>query len=259
MGSGFVLLVVQAATNDIVFIKKSRISITRQNLQLEKMNKELDTFVYRTAHDLRAPLSTILGLVDIGSKTKSMGETQQCLDLIKNRIKSLDLLIRGIIHFSHNNQYTIQKEEINLNKLVNEVIEELSCLESAVDINFAIEINDLPFLITDKSRLRVILNNLISNAIHYRNPFENNPTVCIQSESDTNWLEISVKDNGIGIPDKYLNKVFDMFYRASEKSKGSGLGLYIVKETIEKLGGEVKVNSQYGTGSEFKVRLPLSA
>ena len=111
-------------------------------------------------------------------------------------------------------------------------------------------------LITDKNRLNIILNNLISNAITYQDPSKNDPLVNIKVDMSDTETNIIVKDNGIGISKELQEKIFDMFFRGSENSDGSGLGLYIVKESVEKLNGTINVRSVPGKGSEFRVLIP---
>ncbi|HZG01667.1 MAG TPA: HAMP domain-containing sensor histidine kinase, partial [Chitinophagales bacterium] len=109
---------------------------------------------------------------------------------------------------------------------------------------------------SDPGRISVLLNNLISNAIRYQNPNVDKPYVDIAVETTADAAFIVVKDNGIGIDKAQQSKVFDMFYRVSQNSVGSGLGLYIVKETVEKLQGKIDLKSEPGTGTAFTIVLP---
>ncbi len=123
-------------------------------------------------------------------------------------------------------------------------------------MSFNVEIPNDSTWVTDSRRLKIILNNLISNAIKYGDPWKQQRWVCIHSEVTTEGCTLSISDNGMGIPLEYQSKIFNMFYRASEKSNGSGLGLYIVKETVEKMGGKIEFKSIVGEGSTFFVRMP---
>jgi len=114
--------------------------------------------------------------------------------------------------------------------------------------------NKMPFH-SDKSRIGVVLNNLVSNAIRYQNPEAEHPYVDIEVDTTAEEALIRVKDNGIGISKENQVKIFDMFYRVSESSVGSGLGLYIVKETLDKLKGQITVESELGKGTEFNIRI----
>jgi signal transduction histidine kinase len=109
----------------------------------------------------------------------------------------------------------------------------------------------------DKTRLRIILSNLINNSIKYQDVRKSHRSITIGIRSSSNEHSICVRDNGIGIATEHLAKVFDMFYRASENSSGSGLGLFITQEAVEKIGGTITVESKIGEGTSFTVKLPL--
>ena len=109
---------------------------------------------------------------------------------------------------------------------------------------------------TDPVRLKIILSNLISNAIKYYNPIIKSPFIEVKIKYDTQSASIRIIDNGIGIPQTHISNIFKMFYRASEIAKGSGIGLYIVKETVEKIKGTVTVKSKVGEGTEFEITIP---
>ena len=112
--------------------------------------------------------------------------------------------------------------------------------------------NEFP---SDRNRLMTVLNNLISNSIKYRHPARN-PEVFVSVEMGKEFVTLKIRDNGIGIKDYHLGKILDMFYRTSDHSTGSGLGLYIVKETIKKLGGSIDVESEVNQGTQFIIHLP---
>lgn len=114
---------------------------------------------------------------------------------------------------------------------------------------------------TDKTRLKIILNNLISNAIKFQFSQDQSrkPFVNISLEATSSMYVITVQDNGKGIDEHHLGHIFDMFYRANEYAQGSGLGLYILKESVIKLGGTVEAESVLGEGTTFKIKIPIPA
>lgn len=231
-------------------------NIEKVNVQLRKLNEELDRFVYSASHDLRAPLSSIMGLVEIARLETTMEAKQHCLDMISSSVKKLDGFINDIIDYSRNQRLELQPEKLDLEAEVMEALAELKYLDKDNKIEKVIEGNGSGTFITDGRRLNVILKNVISNAIRYHKLDQKNPFIKIQIENTGSKASISIEDNGIGIDEIHLQNIFKMFYRADENSKGSGLGLYIVKETIEKLGGEIKVTSKLDQGSKFIVTLP---
>lgn len=228
--------------------------ILNKNEELEKANAELDRFVYSASHDLRAPLSSLLGLIEVARIDP--GHVSRYMQMMKRRIHDMDEFIREIINYSRNSRMEVAYKPVNLNKAANDLIHELSFIEETKSIEIVNMIPDEMVIHTDGTRLKVILSNLVANSIKYSNSFADKSYLHLGAQRDEAGLTIWVKDNGLGIETEHIGKIFTMFYRAHENSKGSGLGLYIVKETIAKLGGEIRVESVAGKGSTFWIHLP---
>ncbi|MBI3220895.1 MAG: HAMP domain-containing histidine kinase [Bacteroidetes bacterium] len=230
--------------------------IVSKNKELEKVNAELDHFVYRTSHDLRAPLSSILGLTEIAAKTDEVEELKKYFIMIKERVQVQDEFIQQIISYSRNTRVDKKPEPIILREFVLQTIDLLifSPAEEALTVSTDIA-HDLT-LVTDKARLRAVLSNLISNALKYQDTFKPKHFIKISANVSSTQLDIFVEDNGIGIDTKYQQKIFQMFYRATDRSKGSGLGLYIAQEAAIKMGGTLTFKSELGVGSCFTLSLP---
>lgn len=242
---------------DITERKEYEEKLKSRNSELMKSNMELDRFVYSVSHDLRAPLSSMLGVIGISEEETCEQSTKEHLMMLKASIKKLDLSIQDILDYSRNSRLEISKERINLKELLSDITDNLKCQsESKNKVRINVEMDESHPLFSDKNRLNIILNNLISNAITYQDPAKKDPLVDIKVDMSDTETNIVVKDNGIGISKDLQEKIFDMFFRGSENSDGSGLGLYIVKESVEKLNGTIKVNSVPGVGSEFRVLIP---
>ena len=238
-------------------LRENEVLMRRQNEKLAKANLELDRFIYSVSHDLRAPLSSISGLIQLAEKSSDPKEAYQYLDLMKGRIVRLDQFIRDIIDFSRNARSDANVEKVNVKRLVQETFEDLKFINGLETLTFQNQLSDSLDLPLDKMRLQIVLANLISNAIHYRNNQQDKPYVRLSGDLKAHRLTLKIEDNGIGIDAEHHMKVFNMFYRASENSKGSGLGLYIVKETMEKLGGCISLHSVLGKGTLFTLELPV--
>ncbi len=226
----------------------------QKNQELQKVNDELDRFVYSVSHDLRSPLSSILGLTNLARMAKDPNELDDILSRIQNRVTAQDHFIQEIIDYSKNARSEVLSENIHLYKLVDEVIDSLKYNLNADRITFRIKIPQGLELHVDRIRLTVVLNNLIGNAIKYHDM--NKSTPYIEIGYNTEKSAIYVQDNGIGIPREHQEKIFDMFYRGSDRSTGSGLGLFISKEAVSKLNGILEVRSVAGEGSIFYIYLP---
>ncbi len=230
--------------------------IYEKNEQLQKVNDELDSVVYRISHDLRSPVASVLGLTGLILAEKDATQIQMYAGLQEKTLHRMDQLIQDIIDYSKNNRAEIHPEPIFFQTLIEHVLEDHSHLEHAEHIQKIIKIDPYQSFIGDARRLAIIFSNLIANAIRYHNLKQDNPFIEIQVRVVHGKACIEVSDNGQGIGKEHLDKIFGMFYRASEQTKGSGLGLYIVKEAITKLQGEIMVYSEPGKGTVFQVTIP---
>lgn len=228
----------------------------QQNEQLKKINAELDRFVYSASHDLRAPLSSILGLIEIALRSNNKAELDSYLQMMKGRVNHLDEFIQEVIDYSRNQRMEVRSQPVNLHQMVEETTTNLRYLEGADKIEIHNELAPDLTISGDPMRLRIVMNNLLNNAIKYHDYRKAERYIRVSGSAGDGRLSLSVRDNGMGISSDHLDKVFNMFYRASDKSKGSGLGLYIVRESLEQLGGSVSIQSSYGEGSTFTVQVP---
>lgn len=227
-----------------------------QNAELMKVNEELDNFVYRVSHDLRAPIASLLGLAEIIDGEEDINKVHELLLLVKKTLEKQDKFIKDILDYSRNSRQEIQAEIIDFHVLLEDIFSEYAFAPQYKQVEFGyIVVQEVDFM-TDLYRLKVILNNLISNAFKYLQYHKENAFVKVKVNADATKADIEVADSGAGIPANHLPRIFEMFYRATDQQPGSGLGLYIVKETVTKLKGEVSVESQQGEGSVFWVSLP---
>jgi signal transduction histidine kinase len=177
--------------------------------------------------------------------------------MMKKRVLTMENFIKEITDYSRNSRLGVEQKAVNIKKLVQGVIDTLKFTNGAERIAIKLNIPDELEFVTDENRLKVVINNLVANAIKYHDYSKPEPFIEITAMDQGSQYVMSVRDNGIGIPKDHQTKIFNMFYRASENSEGSGLGLYIVKETLAKLSGEIAVASKAGIGSTFTLNLPV--
>ncbi len=237
-------------------LKANEKLIKAQNEELLKTNTELDRFVYSASHDLRSPLSTLTGLINLSKLETDDAEKSKYLDLMNERIRAMDTFISEIIDYSRNSRVAVKKESVNAKILLESIADDLRYHAGKGRIAIHWEIPEDLAIITDVSRLKIVFSNLISNVIKYHDPDKEISWIKLKAEAVSQQVLFTVEDNGIGINKELKGNIFDMFYRAHEHSTGSGLGLYIVKETLAKLNGMIKVESSEGEGSRFLVTLP---
>ena len=237
-------------------VTNSEQTLIEKNKELTKVNQELDRFVYSASHDLRAPLTSIDGLIELSKH--DIANRDEYLNLMKGRIQVMDKLIHDIIDYSRNTRVPPVSEKVNFHRLILEIVELMKYTNGNANPKVRIKMFESLTVQTDLSRLRVILNNLISNSIKYADPNKDELIISIAASISNGNLTFSVEDNGLGIADDQKGKIFNMFYRASEHAVGSGLGLYIVKESLERLNGSIQLQSQVGKGSIFMVTIPVN-
>lgn len=250
------ILYLEGILKDITKRKIAEEKLKHQFEELQKSNFELDRFVYSVSHDLRAPLASILGLINVAQTEKPTASQNKYWEMVRSSINKLEGFIRDILDYFNNSRSEIKIEEIDFYKILDEVKESLSYLQEIERLNIEIDIHDRVPFYSDENRIKIILNNLFSNAIKYQDLNKESSYFKLKIEITEKQAVINVSDNGIGIEDTYLDKVFNMFYRASENSKGSGLGLYITNEIVDKLGGTIKIKSEAGKGTSFLIIIP---
>jgi PAS domain S-box-containing protein len=245
-----------AVQSDITERKATQQALLDRNEELIKINAELDRFVYSASHDLRAPIASLLGLIEVARLERSMDTILQLLDMQKKSLLRLDRFIKDIVDHSRNMRLQVEPEEINFDRMIHGTLEQLQFMDNVSRIRKVITIDQKGTFHTSPTRVEIILNNLISNAIKYADLRKEDPYLMVLITCTEEKAEIRVRDNGEGIPQDSQVKIFNMFYRASDNGPGSGLGLYIVKEAIQKVGGTITVHSEYGQGTEFIVEIP---
>jgi signal transduction histidine kinase len=242
-----------ALNEEINIRKRAEDKLLRTNTELNKRNTELDNFVYSVSHDLRAPIASVLGLINLAREDRDPAMQQIYLDKINQSAIQQDNFIREILDHSRNSRLEVKKEEIQFKPLIEETFDQLK-LASEDSVEKIITIKQNGSFFSDRWRLKVVLNNIISNSIRYRNGRD--PVIKVNVDITDNKAQIAIEDNGRGIADEHLNRVCQMFYRATDQGAGSGLGLYIVKETIDKLQGSIQIQSKIGKGTTIRLEIP---
>lgn len=226
-----------------------------EQLELRKRNKELDSFVYSTSHDLKAPVASVLGLITVARMEVRDEKSGEYLRLIEGRMKKLDHAVTDILNIFRVKKTVLRYEIVDFNALVADSMSDVKVLADHKKIDIRYNESSSNLFLGDYGLTKMVLGNLLSNAVKYHSPHKPDPYIHVHFEKVSGRVSFAVADNGEGIDEQHHEKIFNMFYRASESSNGSGLGLYIVKETLARIGGEVELKSKKGSGSTFKVIL----
>ncbi|SDL81269.1 PAS domain S-box-containing protein [Catalinimonas alkaloidigena] len=225
---------------------------------LNQRNEELQTLIYRTSHDLKGPLASMLGLFQIVEKeTDNLTNLQYYLSLIKKSAEKLNNTLSGLLEIGMTSQAELSLQTFNLSALVQEVTSALETYPGREEVTLNLQIDDKLVLTSNEKLVRSVLQNLVENSIKYRQYRGCCRTlIYVSARQQKGAVVITVKDNGQGMDKHLLKRAFDMFYRGNQDSNGSGLGLFIVKTSVEKLGGQLKVKSKVRQGTEMKIVLP---
>ncbi len=223
--------------------------------EMQRINFELDSFVYRSSHDLRAPLRSVLGLVSLIRMEENAGTQDQYLRLIEKSINKLDTFIRDMTDFSRNSRQEVQAVLVDFRAIIAECADKLRYMEHADRVSLRVLVEGEGFY-SDPQRISTVFQNLMSNSVKYQRLHINNALIEFRIHCTPQEARIVYTDNGKGINNAHLDKIFDMFFRASADSYGSGLGLYITRQVVKKLNGTIQVQSEPGKGTEFVITLP---
>jgi len=225
--------------------------------ELKDANEQLETFVYKASHDIKGPLKSIIGLTTVGQKDVKDATANVYFDHILKSTRKLDNLLMDLLEITKVKQATIKLEKIDFKELITEAVTRFENLPDFHHLKIKTNLRGNIDYTCDKFLMFSIVQNLIENAIKYRDPSKEENFLHIEIITSYTGVELTFTDNGPGIPEEFQEKVFDMFVKVNENSNGTGLGLYIVKTTIEKLRGTLKLESNPGEGTTFIIKLPL--
>ncbi|QHT65322.1 PAS domain S-box protein [Rhodocytophaga rosea] len=243
-----------------VRIYESNEQLKLKNKELQKINNDLDNFVYTASHDLKAPIANLEGLLNALKKQldgQPLSEKLNAiLSLMEKSILRFKETIKGLTEISKTQKNVNEDvEEIIIDKLMEEISLEISPMIEASAASISVSTDGCQKIVFSKYNLRSIFYNLITNAIKYRNP-EVGLEILINTYCRQNLTIIEVRDNGLGIKQENTSRIFEMFKRLHHHVDGSGIGLYIVKRIVENAGGSIEVESELGKGTLFRVLMP---
>jgi PAS domain S-box-containing protein len=228
------------------------------NTELDQRNFELDQIVYKISHDIRSPLASVLGLLQLMRLEGIAGGVEEYLARMQEQISKLDRFTKAMLDFARTTRSEVQCQAIDFEGLLHQCLSELEYMPHFARLHFGLQVEGEP-LYNDIFRMRIILSNLLANSVKYQHLERHQSFLHIRVRVQQEQATLVFEDNGIGIEEQHVPKIFDMFFRASEQSTGSGLGMYIVKQTVEKLGGTIGLESTFGEGTSVTIRIPNQA
>ena len=230
--------------------------LAAKNVELQAAYDELGKFAYSVTHDLRGPLLSVLGALELSEEMDNVADLKDILGMMGVALKKLDDFVKSIHDY-----YTIKKgvstfEPVDFNALVTDMSDLFRVAGRTGNVQFECSVNQNTEFISDIVSIRIVLNNLLSNAFKYQRRDEQKRFVKLSIEVSDKVAILKVEDNGIGIHESHIDNIFNIFYRATSEQSGSGFGLFNVKDALSKLGGQIQVSSKLNEGTSFIVTLP---
>lgn len=236
-------------------LKRAKQLTDETNKNLTIVNKELDKFGYSVSHDLRSPITSLKGLIDIMNSENNIEQIRSYLAMMNESLDKQDQFIKDIIEYSRSKKVKTNVTTVSLNKIIDDTITQNKYRQEAVNIIISKQLK-INIIYSDELKLKIILNNLYTNAIKYYDDKKEKPSITITAFEDVDTNKIIIEDNGIGIKQEYQTKIFDMFFVTNNNNKGTGLGLYLVKDAVENLNGNIEITSEINKGTKFTISLP---
>ena len=226
-----------------------------KNGELLKAYDELDKFAYSVTHDLRGPLVSILGAIGVAQEMDDVEEVKEMLLLMKESVHNLESFILSVHDYYNVNRGELIITELDFNDIVKEQIATYQLTAKMNHVRFKTDVSQKETFRGDNMSMKIILNNLLSNAFKYQKKNNDHKMVELSVKIEEGTATIEIKDNGIGIAGNHIGDIFNMFFRATSQEPGSGFGLYNVKDALLKLNGEIKVDSTLDHGTTFQVKI----
>lgn len=233
--------------------------LKQKEIEMDKLTMELDRFMYSASHEIRSPVSTLLGILNLMRHDLKDGLAQQYIQMMQTGIDKLDQIVHQLTAHVKNTKNRVEDRYIDFQLTLEEILGDFRQNHPSFNmVESTFEVIDSGVFHSDPDRIRLILYNILKNSFDY---IDSNKTIRVLSivvRTGSEKAIIEIFDNGIGIPSMHVNRVFDMFYRATSLTKGSGIGLYTVRESVTKLCGVIVLHSEYGVGTSVKIELPNS-
>ena len=238
---------------DLYYTRKE---LKEKNEKLKKTVSEMNIFIHSLSHDLRGPLMSISGVSKLAKTEINDPHAAEYFDMIDSATVKLDDFIYKMLDFYRSTKIDNVIVPIDFNKVVEQQMEAYQEKWDFSNIKFTVEVNQQEDFYSDDGKIRVILNNLIGNAYKFQKEEADTGFIALEIDVHDDKAKIKVSDNGIGIEEKHQKDVFNLFHRATQKNVGSGLGLYMVKESVEQIEGEILLQSAVSEGTVVEIILP---
>ncbi len=227
--------------------------VIERTKKLEESNNQLDFFVYKASHDIKGPLKSMMGLASLAIVDVEDGKAKEYFEYMLTTARKLDNMVEELLRMGKVKDLEINRSDVNVNKITQGIISSLQHLPNFIKIEIKIDIPKGLLFYTDEILVYSVFQNIIENSIKYLDDSKGHSYLSIKYREEGNRHCFEFEDNGMGIPVTSKEKIFDMFYKVNTNSSGTGLGLYLTKLTVEKLGGSIEISSEETIGTTFVI------
>lgn len=230
--------------------------LAAKNKELQSAYDELGKFAYSVTHDLRGPLLSVIGALDLAKTMDSLDELREIFGMMDSAVRKLDEFVRNTHEYYNLKRGKLIFEELDFNNILADTAALFRIAGKMENVKFTSKVTQSQVFVSDAITIKIIQNNLLSNAFKFQRRNITDKFVDVNIDVTSEKAVITVKDNGIGIHESHINNIFSMFFRATTEEPGSGFGLYNVKDALNKLNGKIEVNSVINEGTAFIVTIP---
>lgn len=230
--------------------------LASKNDELQKAYTELDKFAYSATHDMRGPILSVLGVINLAKYSDDVVEIKDMLEMIEKAMWKLDNYIQNLHQYYNIRRGELKIVEIDFDSMISDLRDMFEIARKMENIQFTSKVDADAVFRSDEVSIKIILNNLLSNAFKYQKKDRLDKFIDVVVAINKGVATVTVQDNGIGIPESSINHIFNMFYRGVNDESGSGFGLYNVKDALKKINGNIEVQSRENEGTIFKVTIP---
>lgn len=247
--------IVFVSLENAIELYDSRQILKLRNIELQKANDALIRFTYSASHEMRSPLTNILGIIKVSRLENDVEDLKNYFNLIESSVIHLDGFVKNLIGYYKNSGIDVEYHEVDLRKIIGEITDSFNFIEGAKNINYIVNIDNSHKLVSDAIRLKMVLTNLITNAIKFQKTDGSTSEIRVDAKINEAEANIVISDNGIGIDKEKTKEIIQYVLSLRTPRSGTGIGLFIVKETLEKLGGTITMTSQKDIGTTFNITL----
>lgn len=254
----YIVSILSVSDKNIITLLPETNSSLNDN-ELKKKEEDINNFIYKVSHDFKGPLTSLNGVLDIAADELKDSAFIPFLNMIRTCSDKLEALITTLLELSRVQATPIVEEATDLNQLITELKSEIRKQVPVLYDNVQLSIPDtFPIFKTDVRVFRIALKHLLLNAFVFQKKTRQQPTVELKINKDSSAIEFEVLDNGLGIADNKMERAFEMFYKGSDYSVGTGMGLYLAKVAVQRLSGELILTSKLDEGTRAIIKLPQS-